>query len=154
MSSPSTPTTTPIDWSVQQMALTGLSFPVARLEVRLHVGAAPPGPQAVPDLGWLDTGAPLSVVPFHIHSQGLVWQPLGIKTTWSGQLCELGCVDVWLPTLQPPNLRGPLSLLAKFPASDPAGDPVPILLGLEFLLAYQAQFHLLGPPQQGTLVLP
>jgi hypothetical protein len=45
-------------------------------------------------------------------------------------------------------------LLAKFPKSDPPGDPVPALLGLEFLLAYQAEFHLPLPPQDGALRLP
>jgi hypothetical protein len=94
------------------------------------------------------------VVPFHINRQGLVWQRLGVRATWSGQPCELGRIDVWLPTQQLPNIRGPLSLLAKFAQSDPPGDPVPILLGLEFLLTYQTEFHLLCPPRQGTLVLP
>jgi hypothetical protein len=93
-------------------------------------------------------------VPFHIHSQGLAWQDLGVNTTWSGQPSSLGRIEVWLPTAQPPYLRGPLSLLAKFPQSDPPGPPVPILLGLEFLLAYQTELHLPCPPQQGALVLP
>jgi hypothetical protein len=109
----------------------------------------------VPWEAWLDTGAPLSVVPFHIQQKGLHWQPLpGIQTSWSGQPCDLGRIDFLLPIDQPPNLRGPVSLLAKFPHSDPLGDPVPVLLGLEFFLAHQAEFHLLLPPQHGIIQLP
>ena len=104
---------------------------------------------------WLDTGAPLSVIPFRIHQQGLSWQAIpGIRATWSGQRCDLGRIDVWLPTDQPPHLRGPLSLLAKFPRSDPPGDPVPVLLGLEFFLAHQAELQLLLPPRDGSILRP
>ena len=78
----------------------------------------------------------------------------GIKSTWTGQRCDLGRVDVWLPIEEPPFLRGPFSLLAKFPHQDPPGDPVPILLGLEFFLAHQAEFHLLLPPQHNAIRLP
>lgn len=144
-----------MEWVIQPMTLSGLTFPVARLRIRLYVGTAPPGPQATLREGWLDTGAPLSVIPFHIHNAGLPWQPLaGIQTTWSGQTCDLGRIDIWLPTDQPPFLRGPLSLLAKFPQSDPPGDPVPILLGLEFFLTHQAEFHLMLPPRHGLILLP
>lgn len=154
MSSPSTQATARVEWVVQSVALSGLTFPVARLKIRLYLGAAPPGPQGMPREGWVDTGAPLSVVPLHIHSAGVAWQPIpGVKTTWAGQPCDLGRVDFWLPTDQPPFVRGPLSLLAKFPQSDPPGDPVPLLLGLEFFLAHQAEFHLLLPPQHGIIVL-
>jgi hypothetical protein len=38
--------------------------------------------------------------------------------------------------------------------SDPPGDPVPVLLGLEFFLAHQAEFHLPLPPQHGIFRLP
>ena len=55
---------------------------------------------------------------------------------------------------QPPYLRGPLSLLAKFARSDPPGPPVPVLLGLEFFLTHQAEFTLLLPPQHGIIRLP
>jgi hypothetical protein len=143
-----------VGWVIQSVALSGLTFPVARLRFRLYLGAALPDPQGTPQEAWLDTGAPLSVIPLHIHNKGLPWQPIpGIKTTWSGQPCDLGRIDMWLPTDQAPYLCGPFSLLAKFPQSDPPGDPVPLLLGLEFLLTYQTEFHLLCPPQQGTLVL-
>jgi hypothetical protein len=144
-----------VEWLIQPVSLGSLTFPIARLRVRLYLGTTPPGPQDAPETAWLDTAAPLSVVPFHLHHRRLTWQPFsGIRTTWCGQPCDLGRVDVWLRTDQPPYTRGPLSLLAKFPHSDPPGDPVPLLLGLEFLLTYQSEFHLLCPPQQGTLVLP
>jgi hypothetical protein len=55
---------------------------------------------------------------------------------------------------QPPSGRGPLSLLAKFARSDPPGDPVPVLLGLEFFLAHLAEFQLFLPPQDGRILLP
>jgi hypothetical protein len=47
-----------------------------------------------------------------------------------------------------------MSLLAKFAPSDPPGDPVPVLLGLEFFLAHQAEFNLRLPPQHGVIFLP
>ena len=97
----------------------------------------------------------MSVVPFHVHHQRLAWQAIpGIKTTWAGQPCALGRIHVWLPIDQSPYLRGPFSLLAKFPQSDPAGDLVPVLLGLEFFLAHQAEFQMLLPPQHGLIRLP
>jgi hypothetical protein len=106
-------------------------------------------------LRWLDTSAPVSVVSFHVHHQRLAWQPIpGIKTTWAGQACDAGRVDMWLATSQSPYLRGPFSLLAKFPQSDPPGDLVPVLLGLEFFLAHQAEFQLFLPPQDGSILLP
>jgi len=155
MASPSIPDTTRVDWVIRPVVLRGLTFPLARLKVRLYLGSAPPGPQGTPWDGWLDTGAPLSVIPFHIHNKRLHWQPIpGVQTTWSGQPCALGRIDFWLPTDQPPFLRGPMLLLAKFPQSDPPGDPVPVLLGLEFFLAHQAEFNLLLPPQQGRILLP
>lgn len=52
-----------------------------------------------------------------------------------------------------PSLRGPFTLLAKFPHRDPPGAPVPVLLGLEFFLAHQAAFNLGSPPQQEILRL-
>jgi hypothetical protein len=106
-------------------------------------------------LAWLDTGAPLSVVPFAVQQRGFVWQPLpNVRTTWLGQACAVGHIDIWLADVHSAVLAGPFSLLAKFPRSDPPGDPVPILLGLEFLLAHQALFNLAPPPQRGVLQLP
>jgi hypothetical protein len=132
-----------------------VSFPVARLEVSLYLSSPPPSPESPRDLCWLDTGAPLSVVPFYVHHRRLAWQPIpGIKVTWAGQPCELGRIDVWLSTQQPPNVRGPFSLLAKFARSDPPGDLVPVLLGLEFFLTHLAEFNLPPPPQHGAIRLP
>jgi hypothetical protein len=94
-------------------------------------------------------------VPFHVHHQRLAWQPIpGIRITWAGQPCDLGRIDVWLATEQPPHLRGPFVLLAKFPHSDPPGDLVPVLLGLKFFLTHQAELSLLLPPQHGAIRLP
>ena len=155
MASPLAPTTSAVDWSIQHVSVSHWTLPVARLKVPLYLGAAPSSPQSPRDLSWLDTGAPLSVVPFHDHHQRLTWQPIpGIRTTWAGQPCDLGRIDVWFKTEQPPYLRGPLSLLAKFPHSDPPGDLVPVLLGLEFFLTHQAEFILPPPPQHGFIRLP
>jgi len=94
-------------------------------------------------------------VPFNVHHQRLVWQAIpGVTTSWSDQPCDLGRIDLWLPTDQPPFLRGPLSLLAKFPRSDPPGPLAPILLGLEFFLTHQAEFAMLLPPQQARILWP
>src|SRR5262249_7252289 len=113
------------------------------------------GPATAKEACWLDTCAPLSVVPFHVHHQRLHWQRIpGIQTTWSGQICDLGRIDFWLQIDQPPYLRGPMSLLANFPRSDPPGNAVPVLLGLEFFLAPQVEFHLLQPPRDGMILLP
>jgi hypothetical protein len=114
MASPVSQARAPVDWSILQLSIASLNLPVARLKVRLYLGAPPPGPESPRDLCWLDTGAPLSVVPFHVHHQRLAWQPIpGISVTWAGQTCDLGRVDAWLATEQPPYLRGPFSLLAK-----------------------------------------
>ena len=154
MTSPSAPATTPVEWLIQPVAVGGLTLPVARLLVPLYFGVPPLGPTTATEICWLDTGAPLSVVPFHVHNQRLPWQALpGIRTTWSGQACDLGRMDIWLPTEQPPHIRGPLSLLAKFARSDPPGPPVPVLLGLEFFLTHQAELTLLLPPQHGVIRL-
>ncbi|HYV35351.1 MAG TPA: hypothetical protein VE988_06585 [Gemmataceae bacterium] len=109
----------------------------------------------IPAECWLDTAAPLSVVPFRLHNRRLLWQKVpGVTTTWSGQKCDLGRLEIWLPTDQPPFLRGPIDLLAKFSRSDPPGPPVPILLGLEFFLTHQAKFDLRIPPTRNIIRLP
>lgn len=148
-------TTTPVAWSIQTVALGNLSFPIARLSFQLYGRTTLPARRVTSFDCWLDTGAPLTVIPFHAHNRRLLWQPLpGLTTTWMGQRCDLGRVDIWLPTQQPPNVRGPLSLLAKFARSDPPGPAAPVLLGLEFFLTHQADFTLLVPPQQGIIRLP
>lgn len=155
MATIASPTTTAIPWSIQTITLGRLSFPAARLAFQLYSRSILPGRQLTSVDCWVDTGAPLSVIPFHVHDRRLLWQPIpGVKSTWSGQRCDLGRVDIWLPTEQPPYVRGPISLLAKFARSDPPGDPVPVLLGLEFFLAHHAEFALLLPPQHSIIRLP
>src|SRR5579871_1736626 len=119
MASPLAPTTSAVGWSILPLALGPLTLPVARLKVPLYLGTPPLGPQSPRDLCWLDTGAPVSVVPCHVHHQRLAYRPIpGIRTTWAGQPCDLGHIDAWLATQQPPYLRGPFPFLAKFPHSD------------------------------------
>ena len=149
------PTTTAVPWSIRTISVGKGTFPVARLSMQLYCRTVLPARHVTSADGWIDTGAPLSVIPFHVHHQRLLWQPLaGIRTTWAGQRCDVGRVEIWLPTEEPPFLRGPLSLLAKFPNQDPPGDPVPILLGLEFFLTHHAEFSLLLPPQHSGIRLP
>lgn len=151
---PPSTTTTIVPWAIQTATLGPLKFPAARLSFKIFARTAAPGLQYSSVACWLDTGAPLSVVPFNVHHQQLLWRPVpGTSTSWKGQPCTLGYLDIWLPTDQPPYLRGPLPLLAKF-ASDPPGSPVPVLLGLEFFLAHQAEFELRPPPREGSVVLP
>jgi hypothetical protein len=155
MASPRASITSVVDWSFLNVSISNWTLPVARLEGPLYLGTLPPGPQSQRDLCWLDTGAPLSVVPFHVHHQCLAWKLIpGIRTTWAGQPCALGHIDAWLATEQPPYLRGPIPLWAKFPHSDPPGDLAPVLLGLEFFLTHQVELTLLLPPQHGVIRLP
>jgi hypothetical protein len=155
MASPSAASTARVEWLIQTVSLGGMSVSLTRLKIRCYLGTAPPSPHGTPQEGWLDTGAPLSVIPFHVHNAGLSWQPIaGVRTTWSGQPSDLGRVNMWLATDQPPYLRGPFSLLAKFARSDPPGPPVPVLIGLEFFLTHQAESALLPLPQDGFIRLP
>jgi hypothetical protein len=146
---------TAVAWSIQTITVGGLIFPAARLTFQIYGRTVLPARRVTSLDCWVDTGAPWTVIPFHVHHQRLLWQPIaGMVTTWAGQRCDLGRVDVWLATQQPPSIRGPFSLLAKFARSDPPGPPVPVLLGLEFFLAHQAEFHLLPPPRHGSILLP
>lgn len=156
MSTPAPGTRTLIHWSLQHITVANFQLTIARLPINLLFRSHGPGAPKLPGLCWLDSGAPLSVVPFYLHRNNrLAWQPIsGIRTTWSGQPCDLGFIDVWLPTQQPPFFRGPLSVLAKFPRSDPPGPPIPALLGLNFILAHQAELSLLPPPRHGSLLVP
>lgn len=132
-----------------------LAVPIARLRVQVFFPTSLPGQPLISQWCWLDTGAPLSVIPFSVHAQGFAWQSAaGVRTTWAGQASQIGHIEIWLPMLSSATLQGPYSLLAKFPQSDPPGNPVPILLGLEFLLAHQAALSLFPPPQQGAILIP
>lgn len=156
MSTPAPGTKTLIHWSLHPITVGNLQLTIARLKVNLLFRSRGSGSQRFPGFAWLDSGAPLSVVPFYLHhNHRLSWQPIsGISTAWLGQPCDLGHIAIWLPTQQPPFFRGPLSLLAKFPRGDPPGRPVPALLGLNFILEYQAELSLSPPPRPGSLLVP
>ncbi len=155
MASSAFSTTIGLQWFVRTIRLGGLSVPIARLRTQVYLPPLRKGAPPVLEWGWLDTGAPLSVIPFDVHRQGLIWRPLaGVRTTWSGQPCDVGHIDIWLSDLVSSSLRGPLSILAKFPQRDPPGDPIPILLGLEFVIAHQTDLALPPPPQPGILRIP
>jgi hypothetical protein len=152
MAAPPPATSTTVDWSVRSVRLAGLVVPVARLHIALFL--APLSPGGAPFLEWalLDTGAPLSVIPFAVHRQGVAWRPLpGVATTWAGQACALGQVEIWLPDAATGVLRGPFGMLAKFATSDPPGHPPPVLLGLEFLVTHHAVVGLPPPPGRGEI---
>ena len=155
MAAPFSVTTTPVSWTIPLLRLANLTIPSARLDVEVYLRTILPGMQVVAEQAWLDTGAPLSVIPFHVHNRRLDWKAIpGIKVTWAGQVCALGTIEIWLPTEQFPSARGPFKLLAKFPQTDPSDNPVPILLGLEFFIALQAGLSLPPAPQQGVIQIP
>lgn len=148
------PHTVPVLWSIRTVTAGGRAIPVGRLRLRLIFPPVQPGAHLLAERCWLDTGAPLSVIPFHVHHQRLRWRPLGVQSSWAGQPCELGEIDVWLPSRRAGKARGPLPMLAKFATSDPPGDRVPVLLGLEFFLAHRASLECRPPPRQGSIEVP
>lgn len=156
MASSSPGTTTPIQWSVQPRRIGGLTISVARLSIDLYLPRLQASLPPVLTPCWLDSAAPLSVVPLLVQKQGIAWRPVVPPTTasWFGQTCDVGHIDVWLPTQQAPFLRGPFPMLAKFARRDPPHNIPPLLLGLHFLLSLQATLHLDPPPQDGVLSVP
>jgi hypothetical protein len=146
--------TIPIDWSVRAITVGGVPLQVARLLVSPCFPLIGSGRISLPELCWLDTGAPISVIPFHVHHQRLSPQSVGVQTTWLGQICDLGRVEVWFSAGPGLPMVGPFSMPTKFPRSDPPGDPVPVLLGLEFFLAHQAHMTIPPPPGKGSIQLP
>jgi hypothetical protein len=156
------PTSLPITSSLVPHTAGGVTLPIAHLWVELAVARR--GAARLFRKCLFDSGAPVSVIPQATQqAQPLDWQPLpgpwpaGLLA-WQGVPCALGQVEVWVPLPALPYLRGPLTLIAKFPQAHPVHVPatMPILLGLNFLAAYQAatsfQCHL--PPKAGTIVLP
>src|SRR5213594_3569900 len=85
----------PIDWSIQVITVGGMTLQVARLLLAPCFPLIGSNHLSLPELCWLDTGAPISVIPFHIQQQRLSWQTLGIQTTWAGQVCDLGRIESW-----------------------------------------------------------
>ena len=74
-----------VSWVIQPVAVGGLTLTLARLQVHLYLAMASTGPPSVLQPAWLGTGAPLSVIPYHVHQQGLRWQPIpGVQATRSG----------------------------------------------------------------------
>jgi hypothetical protein len=71
MAPPLVQATSPVDWSILQLSVGNVTIPVARLKVPLYLGTPPPDPASPRDLCWLDSGAPISIVPYHVHHQRL-----------------------------------------------------------------------------------
>jgi hypothetical protein len=153
MATPS-PAIAALFWDVRLVTLGSLTLSIARLRTTLFFPrTANAGGHLGTELCWVDTGAPLSVVPLRVH-QRLMWQALGVQATWLGQPCDLGRIEVWFPGAPGSPARGPFPMIAKFARTDPPGDPVPVLLGLEFILTHQANLQLPPPPQQGQIQVP
>lgn len=140
----------------------GYSIPVIRLWVELAFARRTGGSLRRDCL--LDTGAPLSVVPYLIHHlHDFAWQPLpgpwptGFMT-WFGVPCVIGRMEVWAHLPHAPFLVGPLTFVAKFAQATPSHvtGPLPILLGPNFLADHQAEVTLQchTPPNAGFLHLP
>lgn len=104
----------------------------------------------------VDSGSPLSVVPFDIwRKRDLAWSSIS-KTltvagqpaalTWQGAPCELGFTEV--------DLAGVRNLTAKF-AMQPT-PPAEVILGLNFLTDNEIELVLRGDPSalSGYLSLP
>jgi hypothetical protein len=140
----------------------GRTIPAGRLWVELLFARTAGEPSSMICL--LDTGAPLSVIPWTVHrAYGLAWQPLPGPwppgfTTWSGVPCTVGCLEVWAPVPGAALLRGPLLFIAKFAQAMPANLPatLPVLVGLNFLADHLAETHFQchTPPHAGSVVLP
>jgi hypothetical protein len=143
-------TLTPVIWQVQTLSVGSRRLSIARLSLEMFLRY---GQRHIRHDCWLDTGAPLSVIPLWVHKH-IAWSALGLQSTWAGLACAVGTVDVWLPTSNPGIVRGPIALAAKFPVSDPPGQKLPILLGLEFLLSHGASLTLPPPPAQGEIHIP
>jgi hypothetical protein len=140
----------------------GRTIPAARLWTELFFSRAPGAPASMACL--LDSGAPLSVVPWTVQqTYGLAWQPLPGPwppgfLTWSGVPCTVGAMEAWAPVPGSALLRGPLLFIAKFAQAPPAGmaATLPVLLGLNFLADHLAEtvFQCHTPPQAGAISLP
>ncbi len=155
MALPAPATTAAVEWDVQTVSLGGVAVPIARLQIELILPTTGQPTPFIAQTAWLDTGAPLSLLPYRIQQRGLLWQPLtGIQTTWNGFPCDVGRIDVWLTDLVTSSRQGPFAMLAKFLYAEPPGSPPPFLMGLEFFLAHQASFALDPPPGQGAIRIP
>ena len=107
--------------AVHEITVGGVTIQVARLLISPCFPFVGLGSFALPRACWLDSGAPISVIPFRVHHRRLPWQSLGVQATWS------------TPGLRPRpsrglvqrgascSMAGPFSLLAKFPRNDPPG---------------------------------
>lgn len=127
-----------------------LSIPVARLIIDLALPAVQGGAMAIEEC-WVDTGAPLSVVPFDVHNK-LLWRRTGATSLWMRDTCDVGEIDIWLPTGQGGGAVGPYRSLAKFPRSV-TRPRIPILLGLQFFIAHQAEMLIRPCPRDGAVTV-
>ena len=144
-----------IQWLIEPAPLDGVSIPSVRLSLETHFLTATG--RWLPQQCWLDTGAPLTVIPHYVYA-GYRFRvneiPLDVKSAaklkWLKVPCKLGWIQVRLPIVgKPESLTRPFSILTKLPRRDPpwSADPVPVIVGLQFLLACRAELAL-GPPPE------
>jgi hypothetical protein len=69
-----------LEWLVQNKPVGSQTLKVARLQAFPEFPQLPSGQHSGVKKCWLDSGAPISIVPFHIH-QHLLWQPLGVHVS-------------------------------------------------------------------------
>jgi hypothetical protein len=104
----------------------------------------------------LDTGAPLSVIPYDVwHLQGLAWDPVhrknpsapsGIRDERFQSIpCDLGRIDVWLPhDGNGLDLQGPYRMHAKFARFADPSLPYTIV-GMDFFSRHAAELQFRCP---------
>lgn len=114
----------------------------------------------------VDTGAPLSVIPYSIHrTHEFVWRQVNDptladgSTSWNGVPADLGVISVWIP-VEHGRLGGPFEMLAKLPRRPAAAelkgrDRSPVLVGLDFLATVGKSFGIdwQQQPARGEIVL-
>lgn len=140
----------------------GRTFRLAELRLWVTVFIGAPGGQQKRLQFLLDSGAPVSFIPYREWNRlGLKWEKL-VRWTRStppqvrpeeafGAPCDLGLVDVWLPHRSDlSDLRGPFSMNAKFerdpgPAPRAARLPTHPVLGLDFFAQHRAELEFACP---------
>jgi hypothetical protein len=140
----------------------GIAIPALRLWVELGFTRQSSPPLLRKCL--LDSGAPLSVIPYAIHhTHSFSWKPLpGAWPTgfssWLGVPCLVGLIEAWAPIADAPFLNGPWTFIAKFAQANPPNMPanLPILLGLNFLADHKAGIAIQNCtlPTAGSILLP
>ena len=153
----------PIERTAKTAVIGGCSMTASRLWVAVEFSKRDGGSVMRDCL--LDSGAPMSVVPFSFQqTYDLDWQivsdPSLPRAHWFDVECDIGQIDVWLPD-NTGSMAGPFTLVAKFPRATPRAlrGPhmhVPILLGLNFITDVHGEVHFQChlPFDAGSIFIP